>query len=180
MQESTKLYDLLESIVREVGETTAEPYPTHRSPHPWDRKSVQYLWSSEDEVPYVMYIFKEKDDTENGGGTYTYMITFGVRTGRRVDYDVTNKTGQTGNMWRTMATVVKSIKDEIKLDEESGVSVTTIAMSPTKREAGDERRTKLYTSYIRKNIPDSKIEYDDVDDGFIKVRMPVKKQTQDE
>lgn len=177
---STKLYDLLESIMAEVGETTAEPYPTHRSPHPRDRKSVQYLWSSEDEVPYVMYIFKGKNDTENSGEsdeTYAYTVAFGVRTGRRVDYDVTNKTGQTGNMWRTMATVVKSIKDEMKLDEESGVSVTTIAMSPTKREEGDERRTKLYTSYIRKNIPDSKIEYDD---ELLKVRMPVKKQTQDE
>lgn len=171
---STKLYDLLESIMQEVGENTAEPYETTRTGV--FLTEAKYSWKTDEGVEYVLYIVKNADFTGRGDDRdLYYSVEFGIWTNNiYVDYGATSKTTQTGNLRRVMATVIDCIKKEIALDNaKSGITVRQISIEPTKEDETDERRAKLYLSYVEKNKPEgSTVSYED---DKIKITLPDKK-----
>lgn len=179
---STKLYDLLESVMVEVGENTAEPYATRRD---LGYNSTKYYWKA-DEVEggasYVMKIFKKEVkgyDKLHLRGTVLYDIAFGVLEDEEydfVDYHATNKTAKLGNMRRVMATVISSLKKEIQFDiEDEQPPVSMITMQPTKETNFDDRRANVYMAYIKKNMPaGSRVEYQEKGNTIV-IELPINK-----
>lgn len=146
-------------ILKEIGEGSKEPYPYKRSQYV---DSSIFTWTTEEGIPYEMIIDKEDyysrpDDV--------YDISFGIVTIKKrnstsfkqIDHKATSKDTKTGNLYRTMATVVDIVKKEIALDKEEGSGPDMLTFSPTKEDESDDRRLKLYAAYIKKQMPEAEI-----------------------
>lgn len=165
-----KLSKILESIMAEVGENTAEPYPTER--HAEYKNDVSYAFDADEGVHYTLSITKDRDkETTKHIG---YAIDFGITDSEGwTDYEVTSKSGKVGNMRRVMATVIKAIKQELEIDAEAGRPVSTIWMQPAKEDNFDQRRAKIYQEYIKKNMPPgAKVTYNDASNS-IQIDFPI-------
>lgn len=73
------------------------------------------------------------------------------------------------NMYKVMATVVKTVKQEMEKMKQQGKRVVRIEFEPTKRkiasdsglpkdDPSDERRANFYIAYVKKEFPGAKIE----------------------
>lgn len=177
MTNTIKLFQLLESIMSEVGENTAEPYPTQRHAEHEDDidYSIEYAFNADEGVDYTLSITKDTD--EETSNHIEYSIDFGITDSEGwTDYEVTSKSGRVGNMRRVMATVIQAIKQELEIDTKSGRPVSTIWMQPSKEGKFDERRAKVYQEYIKKNMPSgAKVTYNSKR-NFIKIDLPTNKQ----
>lgn len=181
---SIKLYDLLESVMSEVGENTAEPYATRRDD---GYHSTRYYWKADDVeggASYVMKIFKKEVPYEKNKlhllGTVLYDVSFGIVEDEEydfVDYHATSKTAKNlGNTRRVMATVISSLKQELQSDIEDELPpVSMITMQPTKETNFDDRRANFYMAYIKKNMPPgSSVEYHEKGNTIV-IELPFKK-----
>jgi len=175
----------LRDILREVGETTAAPYPTTKSNMGGSdyHKIEGYSFKTDTGTQYKVYI--EKFPSEKGARKFDrylhyneviYVVSFKatsirVAPGTSEFYSEIN---DPKNMYRVMATVLSAIKQSIKDDEDRGVHVEYIEMEPTKNAPNDQRRSKFYTAIIQKNMPaGSKIESDEY---HITVHLPKSKK----
>lgn len=180
-----KLQSILESLLSEVGENTATPYD-FKVKREWEDEETWYEWKTDDEgedpVKYTMTITKWSDYTGRGDDReFNYEVEFGIDVeGGGTDYYATSKTRKTGNMRRVMATVIAALKQEIAKDNKKpGVRVSSVYMSPSKEEETDQRRAKLYLSYIEKNKPaGSTVTYSDRGSIEIKLPKPGRKETE--
>lgn len=172
-----KLQGLLESLFKEVGENTAEPYETRRRQD--NSGNSSYTWNTEEGANYTMDITKVFHTVGALGdrGEYYYTVEFGTRTrgSDRVDYKSTSKTTKTGNLRRVMATVLKSVKDEIAIDNSKpNTQVREIHLEPSKSFDTDRRRARLYLAYVEKNKPEGSTVYHDEDS--ITIEFPTKER----
>lgn len=180
-----KLQSILESVLSEVGENTATPYD-FKVKREWEDEETWYEWKTdeegEDPISYTMTVTKWSDYTGRGDDReFNYEVEFGIDLeGGGTSYHATSKTMRTGNMRRVMATVIAALKQEIAKDNKKpGVHVSTVYMSPSKEEETDERRAKLYLSYIEKNKPaGSTVTYSDRGSIEIKLPKPGRKETE--
>ncbi len=173
MANTIKLYKLLESIMAEVGENTAEPYLTQRYSEYKDE--ARYYFDADKEVHYTLSITKDRDkETTNHIG---YSVEFGITDEMGwTDYKITSKSGKVGNMRRVMATVIKAIKQELEIDAEAGRPVSTIWMQPSKEDSFDQRRANIYQEYIKKNMPPgAKVTYDGASNS-VQIDLPTNQQ----
>lgn len=168
---STKLYDLLESIMSEVGENTAEPYAASRSEIERDFE-VHYTFTAENGVHYVLQIIKDSNYKDFGSETkeFVYFVAFGTASEEEyedwgdeaIDFNVTSKAGKekVGNMRRVLATVIEYVNREMEIDKKRYIQVTKVMLYPSKESKTDERRANIYKRYIEKNMPaGSKVKY---------------------
>lgn len=178
---STKLYDLLESVMTEVGENTAEPYAASRSEIERDFE-VHYTFTTENGVHYVLQIIKDSDSEDFGSETkkFVYFVAFGTASEEEyedmgdaaIDFNVTSKTGEVGNMRRVLATVIAYVNREIEIDKKRWIPVTKVMLYPSKESKTDERRANIYKRYIEKNMPaGSKVTYNQ-ETNAISVDLP--------
>jgi hypothetical protein len=169
-----KLQHLLESLLPEIGENTAEPYEFTRKAEGPD--FTTYEWTAEETVgsspnpggvKYTMQIPKTEteipEEPWNNRPSIMYLVDFGIESeDSRTDYKSTSKTTQTGNMRRTLSTVIAALKREISTDNKNpNTQVSRVFMMPSKQTDSDNRRANLYAKYIEKNAPPgSKVLYD--------------------
>jgi hypothetical protein len=163
-------------ILKELGEGTKEPYKwtkTFDITYTYDKGGVtEYSWTTEEgaRVEYEANITKYP--LEEGFDNYMYSVEFGIKDDYGTDYKSTSKDTETGNLFRVMATMVDIVKTQLKEDREEGWKIAEIRMSPSKRDAEDglpdqtdRRRTNLYASYIKKNMPEgSRVQVDPAGD----------------
>lgn len=150
-----KLIDLL----REIGETTAKPYPYTKRDE--SSQYVMYKFETDSGIKYQIIILKEfREDVEE--------IEFGITFGVYVDpasVDFEKEVNDPKNLFRVMATVVAAVKDAIAEEEAEGAPVTRLIIEPEKRkikdpqtgkmvkDRADRRRFNLYMQYIKKQMP---------------------------
>lgn len=178
MKNHIKLTDILESVVNEIGENTAEPYD-FKVKREYGDDETWYSWQTdeegEDPISYTMTVTKWSDYTGRGDDReFNYEVEFGIDLeGGGTDYHATSKTRRTGNMRRVMATVIAAIKKEVAKDNKKpGVHVSTVYVSPSKEEETDERRANLYLAYAERNKPKGSTIFHDKDRGSIEIKLP--------
>lgn len=178
MKNHIKLTDILESVVNEIGENTAEPYD-FKVKREWEDEEIWYEWETdeegEDPISYTMTITKDSKYTGRGNDReFHYGVEFGIDVaGEGTDYHATSRTRKTGNMRRVMATVIAALKQEIAKDNKKpGVHVSTVYVSPSKEDETDRRRAKLYLAYTERNKPAGSTVSYDADRGSIEIKLP--------
>lgn len=152
-----KLIDLL----REIGETTAKPYPYTKRDE--SSQYVMYKFETDSGIKYQIIILKQfigDSDYEER----EFAIVFGVYTDpAAVDFE--KEVNDPKNLFRVMATVVAATKEAIAEEEAEGTQVTRLLIEPEKRkikdpqtgkmvkDRGDRRRFNLYMQFIKKQMP---------------------------
>lgn len=173
-----KLAKILEQILKETGEGTAEAYPFHRdneSRYPneiWVRyEFVTDPGSDEQEgSEYLVYITKRLIKGSEQENAREYGVSFGVVEKGAIDYE--SETNQ-GAIYRIMATVIKIIKEEVLRDKKDGLTITRLRISPSKAAMGDRRRSRIYTAYLKRLLPQATISSNqDGGEEFIVADIP--------
>lgn len=139
-------------LIKEIGDSSAKPYPYHRMGKNVEFNTFIYEFDAE-AGEYQVDI--EKRDLKDG--TLRYDIGYGLKddsTLSGVDYRSETNMGE---LFNVMATVVNIVKDEIELDEANEYYVTKLSFSPTKASENDTRREKLYLAYIKNFFPNSTV-----------------------
>lgn len=164
-----KLLDLL----KEIGEGSKEPYK-YKKVSSKDLDYSVFVFTTEENVDYEMIINKHDHQIKK---TIDYEVEFGIgksisdKLRTKIDYKSTSKDTKTGNIYRIMATLVDIIKKEMVLDkQEHNHTLKSIHFSPTKEDESDDRRLKLYTAYIQKQMPGSEITT--LPNGTVTVELP--------
>lgn len=143
-------------ILKEIGDSSAKPYPYYRIGRNLEFDTLTYEFDAE-AGEYQVDI--EKIDLDDG--TLKYVVGFGLKSDDRVSsigtsIDYTQETNK-GELFNVMATVVEIVKKEMSLDRDNEYYVTKLAFSPTKAREGDTRREKLYLAYIKNYFPNSTV-----------------------
>ena len=186
-------------ILREIGETTAKPYPFDSEYTTDDVDEYQFTTYSKDpktgkeasKNKYAVVI--EKSDWVGKDGVWrevSFEVSFGLRADPEKQYplsapvDTATEVNDPKNMYRVMATVIAAIKKSKEREESDDISkVTKISMVPTQRNEFDMRRTELYKKYIQKELGyDPKTKqyrsgtgvYTEPDGSKIVITMPIK------
>jgi len=185
-----KLTKILEEVLSEVGEGTAQSYKYKLSDTSDNGSTLSF--KSDEGTEYQINIFKDNDPYEESN-EFDYDISFGVRLeADPIEYDVDpwdpdapdmsytsyNTEVNKGEMYRVMATVLTVVKKELEYDKKSGKIINTIFIYPTKRsddegeeDTSDLRRSRLYQAYIKKNAPEgSKVHI--LGNGDIEIELP--------
>ena len=147
--------------IQEVGEGTAQPYEYRKIKASTEYKA-EYEFQSDSGTKYLIAIHKDDDPYQAGSNEFDYDISFGVEF--KIGPDKTtisfNKEVNKGEMYRVMSTVLDATKKELATDQAEGKIINTIFISPTKRsddegevDYSDNRRSKLYQAYVKKNAP---------------------------
>jgi hypothetical protein len=168
-----------EEKLQEVGEGSANPYPYTKAGGLSDLEA-KYTFDTESGTKYQVVIIRVESDEDYryGPNEWDYDIGFGVEqepskrqkerdpeASTRVSYNAeVNK----GEMYRVMATVIATIKDELESDKKEGKVIRKLLIYPAKRrkkggkaDMTDMRRAMLYQAYISKNAPEgSKVSMD--------------------
>lgn len=131
-------------ILKEIGETTAEPYPLTVKEE--GDSFIIYTFKTDIGTNYSIIILKDFLDPDSE--ELIYVISFGVDKPGSVDFE--GEVGDYKNIYRVMATVIKAVKDTIAQEE---LPVTKLEINPTKKNAEDKRRLNLYMKYIEKQMP---------------------------
>lgn len=136
------------NIVYEVGEGTGKIYD-------WkidriknlsqDRKIYRYLFDSEN-IDYVVTIYVEPPRSSVSNEDKLAAITFYADDS--ADFANYEKSTNLNELYNVMATVMDITLNFIKTNED----INQIYISPSKAFKDDNRRTKLYTAYIQKNL----------------------------
>jgi hypothetical protein len=170
-----------EKIIAEVGEGTAQPYEYRKIKASTEYKA-EYEFQSDSGTKYLIAIHKDDDPYQAGSNEFDYDISFGVEF--KIGPDKTtysfDKEVNKGEMYRVMSTVLDATKKELATDQAEGKIINTIFISPTKRsddegevDYSDNRRSKLYQAYVKKNAPKGSEVYVDRT-GDIEIILPNK------
>jgi hypothetical protein len=166
----------LATLLREIGENTAEAYTARKVEIKEDR--TKYSFETDSGLTYRVVIAKTIQDLDSEGNLnneVAYDVSFGVvNFVDKEDYDA--EVNDPKNLFRVMATVINVTKEEITEDEreeeeeETGEpikqakKVMSIYITPSKTkkdkntgeityDPSDYRRYKLYRALIEKNAP---------------------------
>lgn len=152
-----KLLDLL----KEVGESTAKPYPYTLGATNSSGVSAYFYFTTDLGTEYQVVVIDAKPSYDKEE-YHDFIFSFKVM-GEDHNY-VANKQ----ELYRVMATVIKIMKDWIdKFGEET---VKSIQFTPAKSKGVDDtRRQNLYMAYVKKQIPNWKfeVEVDNNEETFI-------------
>lgn len=166
-------------ILREIGETTAQPYPLTLKD-----ESVYYaIWEFKTDSDLQYQVIIGKDYTDSNEEAVTYTVSFGVYDRGTIDFEA--EVNDPKNLYRVMATVIKAIKDTMA-DEinQTELPVSRIIIEPTKREIptpdspmpvydkSDTRRADLYMKYIQKQMPAGAKVQTTADKSQIRIDLP--------
>jgi len=119
-----------------------------------DAKHTPYRWTKSISTTRMgnvrtVYKFKTSLDTPY---QVDYNVTLGgdkSLMGFRVEHESFNQVTNKGEMFEVMSTVIDTTKDFLQNNPE----VNQLTVEPTKNNEQDNRRAKLYNSYVEKNIP---------------------------
>ena len=155
----------LATLLREIGENTAEAYTARKVEIKEDR--TKYSFETDSGLTYRVVIAKTIQDLDSEGNLnneVAYDVSFGVvNFVDKEDYDA--EVNDPKNLFRVMATVINVTKEEITEDETvNGKKVVAIYITPSKTkkdkntgeityDPSDYRRYKLYRALIEKNAP---------------------------
>lgn len=142
------LFENWRGYLNEIGEGSLKPYPYRLAPRTSDGEIVLYEFKTEGDF-YYSVVFKQDESTS---GVDYWDISF---TTEEVEM---GETGE-GQPLKIMSTVLKIIKDFIsKPDLNKNIRTYAFAGSPKRGEIIDpakpSSRTKLYTRFLKKNMPD--------------------------
>ncbi|WP_286984195.1 hypothetical protein [Haliea sp.] len=145
----TYLYNEDENSLTEVGEATQKPYKWTVKKSYWEPTlmEITYSFTTDKGIKYEALFYENAD--------YRFDFLFYPEDGTALD--VVNK----GELFRVMSTIVDIMKDFIKKEKWS-----VIEYSSAKQYEDDDRREKLYTAYLKKNLPDG-IRAEEMGDGDI-------------
>ena len=168
--------------IREIGETTAKPYPLTRKEQDFI-DIANYGFKTDSGTEYVVRIQKEDSPSERGTVEYEVAFYTSVEGVRSPDYS--REVNDPKNLYRVMATVVAAVKQEIAEDGKQRIPVSALQIEPSKRiirqpgssgaykfDTSDMRRYKLYTAYIEKNMPPGSKVKSLPDGSVIRVTLP--------
>jgi hypothetical protein len=175
-----KLTKILETVISEIGDTSnVETYKTV-----WNSDFLRPISELGDDIVYIVSFSTGAEKNDNKYRVYNslsketindkeswYMTTaFGVE-GKDNAYDYKSVVNN-DKMYRVMATVISIIKQVLAKFEKEGEYIRQIWIDPSKNFEEDTRRARLYTAYIKKNMPKgSKLEIPE-DMSYIKVILP--------
>lgn len=175
-----KLKEILNQVISEVGEGSANPYNYTRQ-EPKSIYSTVFNFVSDSGNKYRINISKDDDAYQAGSNEWDYDISFSVEVGSADDgqpiYSFEKEVNK-GEVYRVMATVINAAKEEFKRDKKEGKIIKTIFIYPTKRsdEEGDTdysdlRRSRVYQAYIKNHAPKGSEVYVG-DNGNIEIILP--------
>ena len=161
-----KLTTIIEQIFTEVGEGSAKAYRYTKSDNQAaedDSAERTVLFKTEDGDEYEVRIQAFWGDhyyaREVYGGPY-FTIDFFVKPkdgGFGDGTEVVNK----GRLFSIMATIVKAAEEFMDDIDYESRGIKTMKVSPSKTEGfDDDRRAKLYMTYIKRQLPVKSIKYD--------------------
>lgn len=144
-----KLSNIIKQIMNEVGESNIKPFK-------WTGPKTTVTSELEED----MYTFDVPNPDADGADIkYQVEVPFDKnRTTCDISFRPSKvELGQdphilnvnSGHIFRIMATIIDIVNDVIKKNK----NLKQIEMSPTKSNADDDRRFKLYMAYIKKNMP---------------------------
>ena len=140
----------LTNILKEIGDSSAKPYPFHKisSPLYKDMQVTTYGFESE-HFPYTVWLA-----TFAGEEVDQMTVVFFVNYDHSPEGDtiITNK----GELYRVMATITSIIKQELT----KRPNVDTLRFSPSKKSGDDTSREHLYLKYINQAYPNAEISRD--------------------
>lgn len=166
-------------ILKEIGETTAKPYPLTLK----DEAVYYAIWEFKTDADLQYQVIIGKDYTNSNEESVTYTVSFGVYDSGTIDFGA--EVNDPKNMYRVMATVIKAIKDTMA-DEinQTELPVSRIVIEPTKREIvdpgsampvydkSDTRRADFYMKYIEKQMPAGAKVHATADKSQIRIDLP--------
>ena len=134
--------------VNEVGEASAQPYEYKLDAETYYK--VEYTFTTDSGLDYivkfdldddmadVVFLTKQSLDIARSGGKNAFLQTFSK-----------------GELFKVMATITNIVKEFL----EKYTDIKTLVMSPSKEDDTDNRRAKLYSAFIKKNIVSSKYSF---------------------
>tara|TARA_R100001480_G_scaffold104442_1_gene107170 strand:- start:486 stop:998 length:513 start_codon:yes stop_codon:yes gene_type:complete len=160
-----KLTNILNNIILEVGEGSANPYSYSVNDNVFrgsskNLKGRDVTFTTEDGdnyiVNFVAYYGDHSRAKEKGPFfkiDFTTVDEYGYDN--RAD-DVVNK----GRLFRIMATIVAATKEFLNDIDYKEKGIKKMIVMPAKSKQGDDRRANLYSAYIKKQLPVSDVTYD--------------------
>ena len=156
-----KLTSILNNIISEVGEGSANPYSySVKDKLIGGGKGTSFrdvTFTTEDGDDYIINFSAYYSDEETAFFKldFTTLDDYGFEN--RAD-EVINK----GRLFRIMATIVAAAKEFLNdIDyKEKGIKKMVVFPSKSKGMEKDDRRANLYMAYIKRQLPVSDISYD--------------------
>lgn len=142
--------------INEIGEATSLTYDWD-----WDSFSkASYQKRKELTANFDAMAGKYEVTLKPTKTTDVYRVDFGIKRGYgEVDYEIeTNR----GEMFKILATVVKISREGIQMLGAKGLIVV-----PIKSNENDNRRLKLYMAYIKKQLPEAKVNIEKITDRIL-------------
>ncbi len=151
---SSKL--LKDKNLSEVGEASAQSYAYKIKYKSYFR--VDYTFTTDSDLDYIV-IFNLDNHIADVGFYIEQFKRSSLQTGSGLYLHTSNK----GELFKVMATVTNIIKDFLQKNPE----IEHLVISPTKENDDDNRRTKLYIAFIKKNIPNIQFTFKQKDNDLI-------------
>jgi predicted nucleotidyltransferase len=151
---SAPFIEMASKYIPELNPTPVQPNTADSLNEIGDAKHTPYRWTKSISTTRMgsvrtLYKFKTSLDTP-------YQVDYGVTLGGdkslmgfRVEHESFNQVTNKGEMFEVMSTVIDTTKDFLQNNPE----VNQLTIEPTKNNGQDNRRAKLYNSYVEKNIP---------------------------
>jgi hypothetical protein len=148
--------------VNEVGESSAQPYKHKLNTEKY--YEVEYTFTTDSGLDYivqfdldddmadVVFLTKQSFDIARSGGKNVFLQTFSK-----------------GELFKVMATITNIVKEFL----EKYTDIKTLVISPTKEDDTDNRRAKLYSAFIKKNIDSKKYSFEENGKEMIITRKSV-------
>lgn len=140
--------------VNEIGDASASPYSYRSSTNGLgndDTLDQRYLFTTDSGIKYLVLI------EPTGPTLKQYSIAFASKGTEKDDWWSFNSVHSKGEVYRVMSTVVSIIKDFLKKNPK----VFKLVFSPSAKDGEgviDNQRYRLYTAFIKKQIPDAHVE----------------------
>jgi len=153
--------------VNEIGDASASPYSY--TPDGWvDPPNFRYSFKTDSGIEYRVYL----EPTDSYESLKDYSISFAAKGTGKDDWWSFETVHSKGELYKVMSTVVSIIKDFLKANQ----YVTKLTFSPSSKDGEDNidnQRAKLYSAFIKRQIPNAEVISDD-DAKLITIKLPKK------
>ena len=148
--------------VNEIGESSAQPYKYKLNTETYYK--VEYTFTTDSGLDYMV-----KFDLDDDMADVVFLTRQSLDVARSTGKNAFLQTFNKGELYKVMATVTSIVKEFL----EKYTDIETLVLSPSKEDDTDNRRTKLYLAFIKKNIDSDKYSFDENRKEIIITRKPV-------
>jgi len=148
MEDLKKIQEFFSKPINEVGEASAQPYEYKLDVETYYK--VEYTFTTDSGLDYIV-----KFDLDDDMADVIFLTEQSLDIARSGGKNIFLQTFSKGELFKVMATITNIVKEFL----EKYTDIKTLVMSPSKEDDTDNRRAKLYSAFIKKNIVSSKYSF---------------------